>query len=76
MAYCAGVGREPSSLGLQATVGNAGAAAQWAADARRWEQAGATHLTLGAGPDPALGAMPRLERSIEVKRVLERELGY
>jgi probable F420-dependent oxidoreductase len=74
--YLRDAGREPSSLGLQATVGNAGAAAQWAADARRWEQAGATHLTLGAGPDPALGAMPRLERSIEVKRVLERELGY
>jgi probable F420-dependent oxidoreductase len=74
--YLRDAGREPSSLGIQATVGNAGAAAQWAADARRWEQAGATHLTLGAGPDPALGAMSRLERSIEVKRVLERELGY
>ena len=74
--YLRDAGREPSSLGIQATIGNTGTAAQWAADARRWEQAGATHLTLGAGPDPGLSAIQRLQRSIEVKRVLERELGY
>jgi probable F420-dependent oxidoreductase len=75
--YLREAGREPSSLGIQATIGNAGgAAAQWAADARRWEQAGATHLTLGGSPDPGLTATQRLERAVEMKRVLALELGY
>ena len=74
--YLQDAGREPSSLGIQVTIGNAGGAGQWAADARRWEQAGATHLILGSGPDPGPGAMQRLERAVEVKGVLERELGY
>ena len=74
--YLREAGREPSSLGIQATVGGAGPASEWAAAARRWAQAGATHLTLGGGPDPGLSAMQRLERATEVKRVLELELGY
>jgi alkanesulfonate monooxygenase SsuD/methylene tetrahydromethanopterin reductase-like flavin-dependent oxidoreductase (luciferase family) len=74
--YLRDAGREPSSLGIQATVGGAGPDSEWTAAARRWEQAGATHLTLGGRPDPALTAMQRLERATEVKRVLELELGY
>jgi probable F420-dependent oxidoreductase len=72
--YLQEAGREPSSLGIQATIG--GPAGQWAPEARRWEQAGATHLSLGGAPDPGLTAMQRLERAIEIKRVLELELGY
>ena len=74
--YLREAGREPSSLGIQATVGAVGPASEWAAAARRWAQAGATHLTLGGAPDPGLSAMQRLERAPEVKRVLELELGY
>jgi probable F420-dependent oxidoreductase len=74
--YLREAGRDPSSLGIQATVGGAGPASQWTAAARRWAQAGATHLTLGGGPDPELSAMQRLERAAEIKRVLELELGY
>ena len=36
----------------------------------------ATHLTLGGSLDPASTAMQRLERAVEVKRVLELELGH
>jgi probable F420-dependent oxidoreductase len=74
--YLEEAGREPSSLGIQATVGGPGPAGQWTAAARRWERAGATHLTLGGGPDPGLTAMQRLEAAIEIKRVLELELGW
>jgi len=72
--YLREAGREPSSLGIQATIG--GPASGWADAARRWERAGATHLSLGGSPDPELTAMQRLELAIEVKRVLELELGY
>jgi hypothetical protein len=74
--YLRDAGREPSSLGIQATIGGPGPAREWTAAARRWEQAGATHLTLGGRPDPELTAMQRLEQAIEVKRVLELELGW
>jgi probable F420-dependent oxidoreductase len=74
--YLRDEGRDPSSLGIQATVGGPGPVSEWTAAARRWERAGATHLTLGGSPDPASTAMQRLERAVEVKRVLELELGY
>jgi hypothetical protein len=74
--YLQEAGREPSALGIQAAVGGPGPASEWTAAARRWERAGATHLTLGGSPGPALTAMQRLERATEVKRVLELELGY
>jgi probable F420-dependent oxidoreductase len=74
--YLQDAGRAPASLGIQAGVGSSGGPDQWAADARRWADAGATHLSLGGGADPGRTAMQRLERAIEIKRVLELELGY
>ena len=74
--YLQEAGREPSSLGIQATIGGPGPASRWTAAARRWEGAGATHLSLGGSPDPALTAGQRLEQAVEIKRVLELELGY
>ncbi len=74
--YLKEAGREPSSLGIQAGIG-VGQAPQWVAAARHWEQLGATHLSLtGGSRDPGLTAMQGLERAIEMKRVLELELGY
>jgi probable F420-dependent oxidoreductase len=75
--YLADAGREPSALGIQAGVGGTGQGdpAQWAAAARRWADAGATHLTLGGSPDSGVTAAQRLERAVEIKRVLGLELG-
>ena len=74
--YLADAGREPGSLGLQATIGGPGPAGQWVTDARRWAEAGATHLSLGGSPGPGVDAMARLALATEIKRVLELELGY
>jgi probable F420-dependent oxidoreductase len=74
--YLKEAGREPSSLGIQVGIGT-GQAPQWVAAARHWEQLGVTHLSLtGGSRDPGLTAMQGLERAIEMKRVLELDLGY
>lgn len=74
--YLKEAGRESSSLGIQAGIG-AGQAPHWVAAARHWEQLGATHLSLtGGSRDLGLAAMQGLDRAIEIKRVLELELGY
>jgi probable F420-dependent oxidoreductase len=76
--YLEEAGRAPSALGIQVGVGGAGQAepGQWVAAARRWAAAGATHLTLGGSPDSGVTAAQRLDRAVEIKRVLELELGY
>jgi probable F420-dependent oxidoreductase len=76
--YLAEAGRDPAALGIQVTIGGAGQAepGQWVAAARRWAEAGATHLTLGGSPDSGVTARQRLDRAVEIKRALELELGY
>jgi probable F420-dependent oxidoreductase len=76
--YLEEAGRAPSALGIQVGVGGAGQAepGQWVAAARRWAAAGATHLTLGGSPDSGVTVAQRLDRAVEIKRVLELELGY
>lgn len=70
-------GREPSTLGVQGGIGTAGGPADWVAAARRWEALGATHLSLMISDrDPAPTAMQQLHRAIEVRHVLQSELGY
>ena len=74
--YLAEAGREPSSLGLQGGIGTTGGPQDWVTAAKRWQAAGATHLSVmisDQGPGP--GAMQRLDRAIEVRRVVRDELG-
>ena len=66
--------RTSSSFGIQ--VGLAGNAsddpAEWLSAARRWQDLGATHLTLGGDArNSGVTAMERLERAFEMKRVVE-----
>jgi probable F420-dependent oxidoreductase len=75
--YLDEAGREPSSLGIQATVGTSGKPSEWVTAARRWELLGATDLRISGGDrGSCMTAMQGLERAIEVKRVLELELDY
>jgi probable F420-dependent oxidoreductase len=75
--YLSEANREPSSLGIQAAIGTSGRAADWVAATRQWEKLGVTHLRIGGlEVGSTMTAMQALARAIEVKRVLELELGY
>ena len=70
--------RTPSSLGIQVGLwsGASDNPAEWAHAARTWRDLGATHLTLGGDArSSGLAALQRLERAIEMKRVVEVGLG-
>jgi probable F420-dependent oxidoreductase len=66
--------RTSSSLGIQVglTSGASDDPAEWVSTARTWRDLGATHLTLGGDiRSSGVAAMERLERAIEMKRVVE-----
>jgi probable F420-dependent oxidoreductase len=75
--YLEEAGREPSSLRIQTWIGATGSPDGPVAAAKRFELLGVTHLGLTGGP-PLSGVPPmeQLERAIEVKRLLELELGH
>jgi probable F420-dependent oxidoreductase len=65
------VGRDPSSVGLEGRISWTGSADQLVADARRWREAGATHLsvnTMGAG-------LPTVDDHLSVLQRVATELG-
>jgi probable F420-dependent oxidoreductase len=64
-------GRDPGAIGLEGRVSWTGGADQLVADARRWQQAGATHLsvnTMGAG-------LLTVDDHLAVLKVAAAELG-
>jgi probable F420-dependent oxidoreductase len=75
--YLEEAGRESASLGIQAGIDASGEASEWVSAAKRWEQLGATHLSIvTVGQGSGLSATQGLDQAIEVKRVLGLELGY
>ncbi len=76
--YAEQAGRESSSLGIQVGLGlgRSDGPEQWIRMAKRWDELGATHLSLsGDGRGSELTTMQGLERAIEIKRVLRSALG-
>jgi probable F420-dependent oxidoreductase len=74
--YLDEAGRTASSLGIQGGIRASAERADWLRAARRWSELGATHLGITVSLDSELTAFQRLEKAIEVKRILAAELGY
>ncbi len=75
--YMVEAGRDPDSLRIQGAIGMAGGPGEWVAAAKRWQDLGATHLSVSiSDQDPPEGATARLRRAIEVRRALRDGLGW
>ena len=70
--YAKEAGRDPAAIGIEGRINVAGQGPEeWMAEAKGWEELGATHLTVGTGavrlnsPDEYIEAIRRFKEVME-----------